>query len=322
VRSSKDLKMAEDKFSDIPLQMILDKITSDIAAENQRGKTADYIQSLARIDLSHFGICVVLHDGRIFEAGDSRVSFSIQSISKVFTLALALRQAGDMLWSRVGKEPSGNSFSSIVQLEHESGIPRNPFINAGAIVTTEVIMSDNPPKDVVAGILEFVRDLSEDRSIQIDEAIVTEEMTTGYRNFALANFLRAYGNLGHSPELSLSVYFHHCAIAMTCRQLALAGRFLANGGKTRSDTEGIIQTEDVRRINALMLTCGQYDNSGNFAFRVGLPAKSGVGGGILAIVPDQASIAVWSPGLNKAGTSVLGMLALECIVQETGWSIF
>jgi glutaminase len=204
-----------------------------------------------------------------------------------------------------------------VQLEHEGGIPRNPFINAGAIVTTDSIIAGHAPEETIGEILRFVRELSGDSSILIDPVVAAEETATGYRNFALANFLRAYGNLHHSPEMTLGVYFHHCAIAMTCLQLASAGRFLANAGRATAEGSRIIGAAHVRRINALLLTCGLYDDSGGFAFHVALHAKSGVGGGILAIAPGLASIAVWSPGLNKSGTSELGVRALERLVQRT-----
>jgi glutaminase len=290
-------------------------IEAEMAARTDRGQVADYIPELAAIDPGQFGISVVLADGTQLSAGDSAAPFSIQSISKVFGLAIALGRLGDQLWTRVRREPSGLAFNSILQLEHEAGIPRNPFINAGAIVTTDAALGKRPPREYLAELLTFVRTAAGDEDIHINKSVARSETETGHRNFALAHFLKSQGNLTNAPDLVLGAYFHQCAIAMTADQLARAGRFLA--GHQR-----LIAPERVRRINALMLTCGHYDGSGEFAFRVGLPGKSGVGGGILAIAPGRASIAVWSPGLNAQGNSLLGTEALEMLARRTGWSIF
>ena len=255
-------------------------------------------------------------------AGDADEAFSIQSISKVFTLTQALGEVGDRLWKRVGREPSGDPFNSIVQLEHEHGIPRNPFINAGAIVISDVMLAGHQPRETIGEIVRFIRFLSDDESIAIDPAVAASERATGFRNFALANYMKSFGNLVHAPDLVLGVYFHHCAIAMNCRQLALAGRFLANNGYHPATGHSVVSPQRNRRILSLMLTCGHYDGSGDFAFRVGIPGKSGVGGGILGIVPGVASLAVWSPGLNENGNSKLGSIALERLAREMNWSIF
>ena len=249
-------------------------------------------------------------------------AFSIQSISKVFTLTLALGKVGDRLWRRVGREPSGSAFNSIVQLEYERGIPRNPFINAGAIAVTDVILSGHQPREVLGEILQFMRFIANDPAIKIDEEVAVSEQRTGFRNVALANYMKSFDVLENPVDFTLGVYFHHCAIAMSCRQLAMAGRFLAHLGRNPSTGLSVIQAESARRINALMLTCGHYDGSGEFAYRVGLPGKSGVGGGILAIAPGKASIAVWSPGLDANGNSHLGRIALETLAKRMGWSIF
>ncbi len=246
----------------------------------------------------------------------------IQSVSKVFTLTLALGLVGDLLWKRVGREPSGNPFNSIVQLEYEKGIPRNPFVNAGAITVTDVILSGHEPREALGEILRFVRFLAEDNSIVIDQAVAQSEKRTGYRNAALANYMKSFARLENPVDFILGVYFHHCAIAMSCRQLALAGRYLAASGRNPATGMSIVSPERARRINALMLTCGHYDGSGDFAFRVGLPGKSGVGGGILAVAPGKASIAVWSPGLDANGNSYLGAIALEKLAKRMRWSIF
>ena len=304
------------------LAAILAEIAEGMAQAEERGQVADYIPELAKVDPRQFGIAVATVDGEVFTAGDADVPFSIQSVSKVFTLTLALGTVGDALWRRVGREPSGTAFNSIVQLEHEHGIPRNPFINAGAIVVADTLLGAHSPRGALAEILSFVRQIAEDDTIAIDPAVAQSEARTGFRNASLANFLRATGNLHHAPELTLGVYFHHCAIAMSCRQLALAGRYLANAGRLTPTGGRIVSAERARRVNALMLTCGHYDGSGDFAFRVGLPGKSGVGGAIMAVAPMKASIAVWSPGLNKVGNSLLGSRALEQLAKATGWSVF
>ncbi len=287
-----------------------------------RGEVASYIPQLARVDPSAFGLVVVDTDGNVAAAGDSEVPFSIQSISKVFTLTLALGKIGDRLWSRVGREPSGSRFNSIVQLEYERGIPRNPFINAGAIAVTDLILSGHQPREALGEILRFMQFLAGDPSIMIDEAVAASEKATGFRNIALANYMKSFGVLENPVDYTLGVYFHHCAIAMTCRQLAMAGRFLAQFGRNPATGLPVVPPERARRINAIMLTCGHYDGSGEFAYRVGLPGKSGVGGGILAIAPAKASIAVWSPGLDAVGNSHLGRIALEALSKRMGWSIF
>ncbi len=297
-------------------------IADDMAAQSERGNVATYIPPLAAIDPGHFGVCVVLADGTVHMAGDALAPFSIQSISKVFALTQALGKVGEALWNRVGREPSGTAFNSIVQLEREQGIPRNPFINAGALVVADINLAGHEPRVAIGELLRFVRYLADDDTIAIDEVVARAEQATGFRNIALANYMKAFGNIRHAPGLTLGVYFHQCAIAMSCRQLAMAGRFLMHGGLHAAGGARVVPPRRARRINALMLTCGHYDASGDFAFRVGLPGKSGVGGGILAIAPGKASIAVWSPGLNANGNSMLGTLALERIAEATGWSVF
>lgn len=304
------------------LESIVAEIAAEMAEAPRRGAVADYIPVLGEISPDKFGMAVIEADGSCHLAGDAEEPFSIQSISKVFSLTLALGAIGDKLWERVGREPSGSAFNSIVQLETESGIPRNPFINAGAIVVADVLLGGHEPVEAIGEILRFVRALADDDSIFIDERVAQAEQQTGFRNIALANYMRAFGNIHHPVERTLGVYFHQCALALSCRQLALAGRYLMTGGINPATGHSIVSTRRARRINALMMMCGHYDGSGEFAFRVGLPGKSGVGGGILAIAPGRASIAVWSPGLNARGTSQLGALALERLVHRTGWSVF
>lgn len=300
------------------LACIVADIGAEMAAAPDRGVVADYIPELGAIDPAHFAMAIVTADGAEVQTGDATTPFSIQSISKVFTLALALGRLGDQLWERVGREPSGLAFNSILQLESERGIPRNPFINAGALVTTDAILAGHAPREALGEILRFIRAAAGDDDIHINPAVAQSEQDTGDRNLALAHFMRAHGNMKNPPALTCGTYFHQCAIEMSCLQLASAGRFLMGG----TGAPNLVSPERVRRLNALMMTCGHYNGSGEFAFRVGLPGKSGVGGGILAIVPGRASIAVWSPGLDQNGNSQLGTLAVERLVHATGWSVF
>jgi glutaminase len=304
------------------IQTVVQEIVDEMRPMPDRGEVASYIPELARVDPKLLGLVVIDAEGKVFAGGDSDAPFSIQSISKVFTLTLALGKIGNRLWERVGREPSGSPFNSIVQLERERGIPRNPFINAGAIAVTDAILSGHQPREALGEILRFMQFLAADPSIVVDQAVAASEQRSGYRNAALANYMKSFGVLENPVDYTLGVYFHHCAIAMSCRQLATAGRYLAHFGANPSTVLPVVTPERARRINALMLTCGHYDGSGEFAYRVGLPGKSGVGGGILAIAPGKASIAVWSPGLDASGNSQLGQLALERLSKRMEWSIF
>jgi len=304
------------------LKSVVGEIADEMKRRPDRGEVATYIPELANVDPQRFGIAVIGVDGEVATGGDFDLPFSIQSVSKVFTLTLALGKAGDRLWRRVGREPSGSPFNSIVQLEFERGKPRNPFINAGAIAVTDLILSGHQPREALGEIVRFIRFLADDQAITIDENVAASEQRTGFRNAALANYMKSFGVLENPVDLALGVYFHQCAIAMSCRQLAHAGLFLAMSGRNPATGHQVIQAERARRINAVMLTCGHYDGSGEFAYRVGLPGKSGVGGGILCIAPGKASIAVWSPGLDAAGNSHLGRVALEALTRRMGWSIF
>ncbi len=300
------------------LQTILTDIVAEMAVAPDRGRVADYIPELAAVNPHQFGIAVALPGGECLSAGDAGVGFSVQSISKVFTLAIALGRLGEQLWTRVGREPSGLAFNSILQLESEAGIARNPFVNAGAIAVTDAILAGHTPKSVLAEILSFIRTAADDEDIHINKSVAASEQATAHRNMALAEFMAAYGNLKNPAALTIGTYVHQCAVEMTCLQLAKAGRFLTG----MEGAPRMVSPARVRRINALMMTCGHYDGSGEFAYRVGLPGKSGVGGGILAVAPRKASIAVFSPGLNAQGNSQLGTLAIERLARAAGWNVF
>ena len=305
------------------LASIIVSIAEEMRTASERGAVANYIPPLARVDLNRFGMAVVGMDGETHTVGDAAVPFSVQSVSKVFSLSMALNAMGEELWGRVRQEPSGSAFNSIIQLENEHGIPRNPFINAGAIVIADILVSRYGRENARARLLDFLRPLVDDpASIDIDTDVARQERETGFRNMALANYMRTFGNIRNVVEDTLDFYFHQCALTMNCQQLAQVGTYLMTGGLNPLTGERVMSERNAQTILALMMMCGHYDGSGAFAIRVGLPGKSGVGGGILAIAPGVASIAVWSPGLNAQGNSLLGTRALERLVQHTGWSVF
>jgi glutaminase len=301
-------------------QKILNTINDELSYRDVTGKVASYIPELAKIDPRKFGMHVYCGDRQHFSFGDSEELFSIQSISKVFSLSMAMRLMGEDLWDRVDVEPSGDPFNSLSQLEYESGVPRNPFINAGALVISDILVDqlENPKQEL----LDFVRKITQDNSINFDPKIAASERSTGYRNVALVNYMKALGNIKCEVEPIVDFYFHLCSLAMSCKQLAQAFMIFANKGKILGTNEEILTPTTVKRINSLMQTCGFYDEAGEFSFEVGLPGKSGVGGGIVAIHPDQYSVAVWSPILNEKGNSELGMKALERLTTLTGLSVF
>jgi glutaminase len=304
------------------MQDVLAQVLAAIEPHRGEGKVADYIPALACVDPNRFGIAFADADGKVTGAGDWETPFSIQSISKVFTLALALEGIGARLWDKVGREPSGSAFNSIVQLEVEHGKPRNPLINAGAIAVTDQLIGASGADDAIGRLIAFLREQAQDGSVHVDEEVARSEAATGSRNRSLAWFMKTFGIRDNDVETVLGAYFRQCAVAMSCRQLARAGLFLAFDGCDPATGQRVTQWHRARRINSVMMLCGHYDNSGEFAFQVGLPGKSGVGGGILAIAPGHGSIAVWSPGLNHAGTSAVGARALEKFVELTGWSVF
>lgn len=301
-------------------QKILEEIYMEIAPTAHEGVVASYIPELAKVNPAYFGMSLLFTDERLFAIRDYELKFSIQSISKVLSLCLAFSITGDELWKRVGVEPSGSPFNSLVQLEYEQGIPRNPFINAGAIVLADVLHSllSNPKQDV----LNFFRKVTGTENIHFNEKVAASEMAYGFRNASLAYMLKSFGNLHNDVKAVLDLYCHICSIEMTCTELSRAFMFLANGGMLLNTGEQILTSSQTKRINAVMQTCGFYDESGDFSFKVGLPGKSGVGGGIVAVHPQQYTVAVWSPRLNPKGNSALGMKALELLTSKSGLSIF
>ncbi|GAA0470928.1 glutaminase [Streptomyces sp. NPDC046215] len=300
-------------------QAVLEEVAEFARPLVGRGQVADYIPALAGVDTGHFGMAVADIDGGVYGVGDWERPFSVQSISKAFSLALVLAEGGERIWERVGTEPSGNPFNSLVQLEYENGIPRNPFINAGALVVTDRLQTLTG--DASTTMLEFLRAESGNPGVSFDPAVAASETEHGDRNAALAHFMASYGNLDNPVPTVLEHYFWQCSIEMSCRDLALAGGFLARHG-LRADGTRLLPRREAKQVNAVMLTCGTYDAAGDFAYRVGLPGKSGVGGGIIAVIPGRCTLCVWSPGLDARGNSVAGVAALDHFTTLTGWSVF
>ncbi|GLT14988.1 glutaminase B [Vibrio algivorus] len=300
---------------------LLNDILEQVRPLIGKGKVADYIPALACIPNDKLAIAVYTNDGKVVKAGDADEPFSIQSISKVLSLTLAMGlYESEEIWRRVGKEPSGQAFNSMIQLEVEQGIPRNPFINAGAIVVADMLQSRlSAPRQ---RLLEFARQLSGDTHIVYDKVVAASEMQHSDRNAAIAYLMRSFGNFENEVIPVLNNYFHACALKMSCVDLAKTFSYLANKGQSVQTKKQIIAPNQTKRLNALLATCGLYDGAGEFAFRVGMPGKSGVGGGIVAVIPGEMSIAVWSPELDRSGNSLAGTAALELLSTELGRSIF
>ena len=300
-------------------QKILQDIYNEIQPYAGMGAQADYIPALAKVDPDQFGIALKTVNGESFEYKQADTRFSIQSISKVFAVAMALSLKGESLWSIVGKEPSGTAFNSLVQLEVEKGKPRNPFINAGAIVVADMLLSELDDPD--AQFLGFIRSLSGSESVSYNNEVAESEREKGYLNAAIANMLKYHGTIRNDIEDVLMFYFRMCSVEMSCEELAQA--FLAFTNFAPFDHAGFkLTSSQIKRLNAVMQTCGFYDEAGEFSYLVGLPGKSGVGGGIVAVYPKRYSGAVWSPRLNSKGNSIMGMKALELLTTYTHESIF
>ncbi len=300
-------------------QSILDSVAADVAPMVGGGKVADYIPALARVPIQQFGIAMCTVDGQQAAAGNARTPFSIQSVSKVLGLTLGLQALGADLWDRIGREPSGNAFNSLLQLEHEQGKPRNPFINAGALCVADRLVSAHAePAQAFANLGLSLHG----RPFVFDDEVARSERATGFRNAALINFIKSFKQIDNDVEAVLDLYCRQCAIVSDCVQMAQAFGFLANAGVQPGNGKTILSSEQARRVNSVMLTCGTYDAAGEFAFKVGLPCKSGVGGAIIAVVPGQMVLCAWSPGLDETGNSMAARRALELFVTRTGLSVF
>ena len=299
---------------------IFEDIYTELSKVENKGVVAEYIPELSKIDPNKFGVQLTTVEGDKFAFGDWNERFSIQSIAKVFSYVLAYSLIKSDLWDRVGVEPSGTAFNSLVQLESDKGIPRNPFINAGAIVVCDILVSElEKPKE---DILTFIRELSGINSINFNSRVAESERSTGFTNMALVNFMKSFGNIHNDIDEVMDLYFNLCSVEMNCMEVSKSFLFLANNGVVPYSSKSILSPSRTKRANALMQSCGFYDESGQFTFKVGLPGKSGVGGGIVAVHPQRYCITVWSPPLNPKGNSYKGMLFLEEFTTKTELSIF
>ncbi len=301
-------------------ETLFQEIHRELQLIGEIGQVADYIPELAYVNPDQFGVHLTTVGGEEFAFGDAEKRFSIQSIAKVFTFVLAYSRVKSTIWERTGLEPAGTPFNSLIQLEYDKGIPRNPLINAGAIVICDILASElASPKE---NILSFIRRITGNQSIDYNSKVALSEKKTGYRNYALVNLMKSFGNIKNDIDKVMEIYFHICSIEMSCKELSQSFLFLANNGIVPYSGERILSVSRTKRVNALMQTCGFYDEAGEFTFKVGLPGKSGVGGGIVAVHPEKYAIAVWSPRLNKKGNSYKGMLFLEEFTTKTSSSIF
>ena len=299
---------------------ILEEIYHEVHPLLEKGKTAGYIPELKRVNKSQFGMAVCTNDGDEFIVGDAEKYFSIQSISKVFTFAMAYKNLGQRLWKRVGREPSGTKFNSLILLEREKGIPRNPFINAGAIVVADMLYKKY--RYPLNEVMKFVRELSGNPNITFNTNMRNSELKYANTNYALAYFMKSFKNIKTEVPQLIDFYTSHCAIEMTCVDLARSFRLLSQNGRNPWNGEKYLTSSQAKHINAVMMTCGLYNSVGDFAYRVGIPAKSGVGGAVCGVIPDKLTIAAWAPGLDKNGNSIAAVKALELFTDKTGLSIY
>jgi glutaminase len=314
--------MTQDFSQLMPLNFshVLTHIGEQVRAQPITGKVASCIPELAKVSPEHFALTLYHVDGSCHTYGEADVKFSVQSIAKAFSLAMVYGRLGEDVWSRLGVEPSGDPFNSLAQLEFENGIPRNPFINAGALVIADILVSHwvNPKM----AFLNFVQQLVGHERVDFNPQVARSEATHGHRNAALAHLMKSFGNLHNPVEVVLDFYFNMCSLELTTSELARAFLVFANCGQLPEREQSILTFSQTQRLNAIMQTCGFYDESGDYSFRVGLPGKSGVGGGVAAVCPEQYSVAAWSPALNAKGNSVRGIAALELLTTYTASSIF
>lgn len=305
------------------MKRILDKIVEDNRKWTKEGEVATYIPELAKADREALGICVTTLDGEEYYAGDYKTKFTIQSISKVITLMLAIYDNGkDYVFSRIGMEPTETAFNSIMNLENnKQKKPLNPMINAGAIATVSLVNGETA-EEKFERILKFTKKITGNDEIQVNEDIYRSEKSTGDRNRSLAYFMKGMGIMEGNVEDVLDVYFRQCSMEVTCRDIARIGSMLANDGVLPWNNERVMSREVTRIIKTIMVTCGMYDESGNFAVHIGIPAKSGVGGGIMAAVPRRMGIGVIGPALDSKGNSIGGIKLLESLSHEMDLSIF
>jgi glutaminase len=304
------------------VRSVVRDIVKKISESGDKGEATRQIPELSGVDTEQFGIAILTRDGKMICGGDSETPFSLQSISKAFSLELVLKAHGDDLWERVGRDPSGDPYNSVIDLERQKGYPRNPFVNAGALIVVDMLLDTLNPEEEVEAVVEFVGTLLDSDGFSLNEKVADSDEGSGSLNRAMLNIANHFENVRNPIDKIMKAYVRQCAIELSCRQLARVGRFLILEGADEEANRDLEALRRSRRILSLMMTAGLYDGAGEFAYRVGLPAKSGIGGGILAIAPNTASIAVWSPGLDESGNSKMGTLALEMLTDRLDWSIF
>lgn len=299
---------------------LLARIATHVRPLLSEGQLPQYIPQLGRVDKMQFGMALLMLDGREAFTGDADVPFSIQSISKLFALMLALDRVGDDLWRRVGKEPSGMPFNELIQVDQEAGATRNPFINAGALVVTDVLCSSFAQPELA--LLQTLRQGANDERVDIDQIVMRSERESCHRNAAIAHLLKSYGRICNSVDTVLDTYCRQCALTMNVRQIARCALPLAISGRSSAqNARERLSAAQRHSVIALMLTCGTYNAAGDFAARVGLPMKSGVGGGIVAVIPGVGSVCAWSPGLDGTGNSLAAGRAIELFARYAGLSV-
>jgi glutaminase len=305
------------------MKSLLETIINNNRDYVKQGKVATYIPELSKADPNTLGICVVTLEGDEYCAGDFETKFTMQSISKVITLMLALLDNGkDKVFSKIDMEPTADTFNSISSLEtRDPHKPLNPMINSGAIATVSMIAGDSP-EHIFNRILKFTKKIAGNPEIGFNEGVYRSEKATGHRNRALAYFMKSTEVMDQDVEKVLDVYFKQCSIEVTCRDIARIGAMLANDGVLPWSGEKVIPRSIARVVKTIMVTCGMYDASGHFAIEVGIPGKSGVGGGILAAVPRRMGIGVIGPALDVKGNSIGGFKVLEELSREMDLNIF
>ena len=301
------------------MQSLLERIASVARPLARTGRVASYIPGLVHVDPSQFGIAVATLEGDVFATGDSDQPFSIQSISKVFALTLAMRLKDDELWERVGRLPSSNQFNSLIELELEHGKPRNPFLNPGALAVADMLSSRNTQMELA--VLALLRDLSGNAALQYDLDVAKGEFACAHRNLAAAHLMKSFGNFRNPVEDVVKAYCAQCAISASSKDLAVAALFLANGGLDLRLRQ-VLELRQSQQVCALMMSSGTYEASGETAFSIGLPIKSGVGGGVLAVIPRFGTVCAWSPPLDEKGNSVAGLKAIELLAIEMEKTVF
>lgn len=304
------------------MEQILNKLVDECRGYTLKGRLASYIPELTKANSEALGICVIDPDGNIYQGGDYNTHFTIQSVSKVVTLIYALESYGEHVFTRIGVEQTADAFNSIIKLEtRNNGKPLNPLINAGAIATTSFI-AEAEGKDAFKKLSNYLRKLAHNPDIKVNEAVFHSEKRTGDINRALAYYQKGAGTFSAEVDDVLDVYFQMCSLEVQVKDLAQIARVIANNGVLSETGERVFSKETARMVKAIMTTCGLYDSSGRFALDVGIPSKSGVGGGILSVVPGKFGIGTVGPALDDKGNSAAGVEILKRLSRELHLSIF